>query len=196
MGTTIRPIPDRFCQGRAGIVAAVPTTFADLESEAPAIATFVRERIDATGLCLLGTLRSDGSPRVSGSELWLHDGHVYIGSMLHAMKAKDLQRDARCCFITPLADKDDMSGEAKVFCTAREITDPAEWDAARRAFEAERGMDPLGEPGGAHLFELHVEGAAWTRVEGGDALRISSWRADGGVRERVRRGTGGEAEDL
>jgi hypothetical protein len=174
----------------------MPSTFADLEAQAPAIGAFVRGRIETTGLCLLATLRSDGWPRVSGWELWLHDGHIYVGSMPAAMKAKDLQRDPRCCFITPLADKDDMSGEGKVFCTAREVTEVAEWDGARRAFEAVRGIDPLGEPGGAHLFALHPEGAAWTRVVD-DELRISSWRAGGPVRERVRRGAAGdEIEEL
>ena len=41
------------------------------------------------------------------------DGRLYIGSMPNGVKAKDLQRDPRCCIITPLADKEDVGGEAR-----------------------------------------------------------------------------------
>jgi hypothetical protein len=111
------------------------------------------------------------------------------------VKAQDLQRDPRCCVITTLADKDDLAGEAKVFCRAREIRAGAEWDAVRASFEELRGFDPIGEPGGAHLFELDIEGAAWQRVEG-DTWRTTSWRAGSPVRERVREGADGLSRDL
>ena len=170
-------------------------TFTDFEAGAPEIAAFVRARIDATGLCFLATTRADGWPRVSGLELFVHDGRIYVGSMPNAVKVKDLRRDPRCCIITPLADKDDLSGEGKVFCRAREVTDAAEWERARASFLATRGFD-MGGPGGAHLFELSVEGAAWQRVEGEDQFRTSSWTADGGIRERTRVGALGESVDL
>lgn len=170
-------------------------TFADFEDSAPAIAGFVRERIDATGLCFVGTTRADGWPRVSPMELFECDGRLYVGSMPNAVKARDLRRDPRCCLVLPLADKDDMVGEAKLFCLAREVTEVAEWEAARAAFTELRGFDALGDPGGAHLFCLDVEGAAWQRVEGDD-FRTSSWRAGEPVRERTRTGGLGESRDL
>jgi hypothetical protein len=171
------------------------TTFADFETAAPAIAEFVQARIDATGLCFVGTTRADGWPRVSPMELFVCDGRLYVGSMPNAVKARDLQRDPRCCVIMPLADKDDLVGEAKLFCRAREVTDVAEWDAVRAAFIELRGMDPIGDPGGAHLFCLDVEGAAWQRVEGDD-FRTTSWRAGEPVRERTRSGPDGQSRDL
>jgi hypothetical protein len=170
-------------------------TFADLEAAAPTIAGFLRSRIDATGLSFVGTTREDGWPRVSGLELWVHEGRIYAGSMPNAVKAKDLRRDPRCCVVTTLADKDDMSGEAKAFCVAREVTDHDEWEAARASFLELRGFD-MGEPGGAHLFELSVEGAAWQRVENGEEWRTSSWKVGDRVRERVRRGAIGESVEL
>jgi hypothetical protein len=168
--------------------------FAELESAAPAIAAFFRARIEATGLSLVATTRSDGWPRVSAWEAFLCDGGLYMGSMPNAMKAKDLQRDSRCCIITSLADKDDLAGEAKLFCQAREIDDAEEWERVRKTFLALRDFD-MGEFGGGHLFTYDIEGAAWQRVEGDD-WRTSSWTADGGVRERVRRGPLGESRDL
>lgn len=169
-------------------------TFAEFETAAPTIADFVRARIDATGLCFVGTTRADGWPRVSPMEVFLCDGRLYVGSMPNAVKALDLRRDPRCCVIMPLADKDDMVGEGKLFCTAREVTETAEWEAARAAFTDQRGFDALGEPGGAHLFCLEVDGGAWQRVEGDD-FRTTSWRTGGPVRERTRTGNG-ESRDL
>jgi hypothetical protein len=169
-------------------------TFAELESAAPSIAAFFRQRIEATGLSLVATTRSDGWPRVSAWEAFLCDGRLYMGSMPNAVKAQDLQRDARCCIITPLADKDDLSGEAKLFCRGREIADPVEWERVRKTFLDLRDFD-MGDYGGSHLFTYDIEGAAWQRVEGDD-WRTTSWRAGEPVRERVRNGALGESHDL
>ncbi len=172
------------------------STFAALEAHAPSIARFLAERLAATGLCLMATTRADGWPRVSPMEIRLLEGTLYVGSMPNAVKARDLQRDPRCCVLTPLADKDDLAGEAKAFCRARELLGGDEWEVARRAFRAANGFD-LGEwePGGAHVFALDVEAAAWQRVEGDD-WRTTSWTAGGGVRERARSGPTGESRDL
>lgn len=171
------------------------TTFSELEIAAPTIAAFAAERIATTGLCLVATTRSDGWPRVSPMELTIHDGRLHVGSMPNAVKAQDLQRDPRCCIITPLADKDDLAGEAKLFCRAREIDDADEWQALRARWQEVNGVD-VGEPGGSHLFELDIETAAWQRVEG-DEWRTTSWSVkDGRVRERVRTGAVGESRDL
>ncbi len=169
-------------------------TFADLQRAAPAIAGFFEQRIATTGLCLLATARRDGWPRVSPTELSIHDGRLYVGSMPNAVKAQDLQRDDRCCLITPLADKDDLAGEVKAFCRAREIEGGAEWEALRARIAELNGFD-IGDPGGAHLFELGIEAAAWQRVEG-DEWRTTSWSTGSEVRERVRTGPIGESRDL
>src|SRR5690606_20942742 len=104
----------------------------------------------------LATTRSDGWPRVSPMELTIFDGRLFAGSMPQAVKAKDLQRDPRCCLITPLADKDDLAGEAKLFCRAVEVGDGGDWDSLRSQWQEELGFD-VGEPGDSHIFEFHVE---------------------------------------
>jgi Pyridoxamine 5'-phosphate oxidase len=169
-------------------------TIAELDDLAPTIAAFLTDRIDRTGLCFLGTIRADGWPRVSPLELFVAEGRLYMGSMPNAVKARDLQRDSRCCLITPLADKDDHGGEVKAFCRAREVDDATEWEAARAAFLAKSGID-MGAPGGAHLFAFDIEGAAWQRVEG-DTFRTTSWNSQSGVRELIREGVDGESVEL
>ena len=94
----------------------------------------------------------------------------------------------------PLADKDDLAGEAKLFCRGPEIADPDEWERVRKTFLDLRGFD-MGDFGGSHLFTYDIEGAAWQRVEGDD-WRTTSWRAGEPVRERVRNGALGESHDL
>ena len=169
-------------------------TLADLEAHAPAIAAFFSERITKTGLCLVATTRSDGWPRISPMELSIIDGRLFVGSMPNAVKAQDLQRDPRCCIITPLADKDDLAGEVKAFCRAREIVEEADWERVRAIWRESLGFD-IGDPGGSHLFELDIEAAAWQRVEG-DEWRTTSWAVGQPLRERVRTGPLGESRDL
>ena len=137
-------------------------TFAELDTAAPSIAAFFRQRIEATGLSLVATTRSDGWPRVSAWEAFLCDGQLYMGSMPDAVKVRDLRRDPRCCVITPLADKDDLAGEAKLFCRAREIHDVDEWERVRKAFIDLRDFD-MGDYGGSHLLTYDIEGAALQR---------------------------------
>jgi hypothetical protein len=173
----------------------MPVTFSDLEAAAPTIAEFARRKIVDTGLSLIGTTRSDGWPRVSGWELWISGGRVYVGSMPNAVKARDLRRDPRCCILTPLAGKDDLAGELKLFCVAREVGDAEEWDRARRDFEEQRGFDMGPMDGGSHLFEMAITGAAFQRVVGED-FRTTSWVEGGPVRERGRTGALGESVDL
>lgn len=170
------------------------TSLADLRSGAPEIASFFEQRTKATGLVLLGTVRAGGGPRVSPIELSLMDDRLYVGSMPNAVKAQDLRRDPRCCIITPLADKDDLAGEVKLFCRAHEIEAGEEWERVRAAWQESLGFD-IGDPSTSHVFELAIESAAWQRVDGDD-WRTSSWTADGSRRERVRHGPVGESEDL
>jgi hypothetical protein len=169
-------------------------TFADFEAAAPTIAAFARRKIDETGLSLVGTTRSDGWPRVSGWELFVCAGRLYVGSMPNAVKVRDLRRDPRCCVITPLRDKDDLEGEAKLFCVAHEVADAEEWEVARRTFLDERGFD-MGGPGGSHLFEMAIQGAAFQRAVG-DEFLTTSWVAGERVRERKRVGALGESVEL
>lgn len=169
-------------------------TYDELSIAAPTIAGFLRQRIATTGLSFVATTRRDGWPRVSPMEVSIHGGRLYVGSMPNAVKARDMQRDARCCVITSLADKDDLAGEAKVFCRAREVVEATEWASVRALWKETNELD-IGDPGGSHIFELDIVGASWQRVEG-DTWRTTSWVAGGVVRERVRHGPLGESQEL
>jgi hypothetical protein len=143
----------------------------DFAGEAPELAEKVRRRLDAHVHKTLATLRRDGSPRISGTEMKLVDGELWIGSMWEALKARDLQRDPRFALHSgsddPPADPKEWTGDAKVAGLAEEITDPA-------LVEKHNGGGP---PGPSHLFRLDLsEVSVLSMNEAGDAIVIEIWR--------------------
>lgn len=121
----------------------------------------------------MATLRSDGSPRISGTELDFRNGELWLGSMPGAVKARDLQRDGRVAIHSASAEPDESGGgmdpDAKVAGVAAEVTDPevvAEFAAGA-------------PPGGMHLFRIDVTEVVITGVEN-DKLVVDYWTAAGG----------------
>ena len=156
---------------RAGRLLSM-ATWAQFESEASQFAAMVRARFEAAETHILATLRKDGSPRVSGSEVAFQGPDLSFGSMPNAVKALDLQRDGRCA-IHAHPSKD---GDAKVAGIAIEV--PGE---ARDADVT--GSEP---PGDSHAFRLELREAVITAVEG-DELVVRFWRPGLGVRTVRRR---------
>lgn len=71
-------------------------TWKQFETESAELAVLIRARFEQAETHILATLRKDGSPRVSGSEVAFVGPDLTIGSMPGARKARDLQRDGRC----------------------------------------------------------------------------------------------------
>lgn len=94
-----------------------------MEAEVPELANKARSLLDAHLHKTIGTLRRDGSPRVSGTECLFVDGDLWFGSMWQAMKARDLQRDPRFVLHSGSDDPPKWKGDAKVAGLAVEITD-------------------------------------------------------------------------
>ncbi|MEV6973296.1 pyridoxamine 5'-phosphate oxidase family protein [Kitasatospora sp. NPDC093806] len=154
-------------------------TWQDFEHEAPDLAPAVRARFEANKHHVLATLRKDGSPRVSGTEVDFHGADLVLGSMHGAVKALDLRRDARFALHSNPSDETLADGDAKVSGRAVELTDEAEL----AAYEAELPEPP---PGPYHAFRLELDQVVHTTVEG-DAVVIRSWRPGEPVRRVERR---------
>ncbi len=99
-------------------------SWAEFEAEVPELAARVRERLDAHAHKTIATIRRDGSPRISGTETELSDGELWIGSMLNALKAHDLQRDPRFALHSASEDPDVWTGDAKLAGLAEEVSAP------------------------------------------------------------------------
>lgn len=153
------------------------TRWNDVESAAPELARRVRERFDANLHKTMATLRRDGSPRISGTEVVFADGDVWLGSMPKSMKALDLLRDGHCALHSAPVDEKLSEGDAKLAGVAAEVTDIAEIRRAWPDWEEQEHMAPAG----AHAFRIDVNEIALTTVEEGQ-LVISSWTGAGGLR--------------
>jgi hypothetical protein len=169
-------------------------TFSELEASAPDVATPIRDRLTTTGLALLGTIRADGSPRVSPIEVTLHDGHLYVGMMPGSRKSLDVLRDPRISLLTPVADKDDLAGEGKLFGELRTVEDLDQIAAVFHAAVDDSDYE-VSDLEGSPVFEVLVSGAAWQRVED-QTFVTGSWDPVHGVRLRHRIGATGEVEDV
>lgn len=142
------------------------TRWAAFAADAPELAEAVRARFTSAKHCTLATLRRDGSPRISGTEVEFSDGEVWLGSMPSALKALDLRRDPRFALHSPSVDPPTDNpaawvGEAKMAGRAVEVGDVCATD----------------QP---HRFRLDIREVVLTRVEG-DALLIESWHPERGA---------------
>jgi hypothetical protein len=142
-------------------------TWEEFSAEAPEMAAIARRGFQAAKHHVLATLRRDGSPRVSGSEVDFRGADLAIGSMAGARKAADLRRDGR--FALHANPGDGIGeGDVKVAGYAVEVT-PGD------------GAD------GSHLFVLDLREAVVTSIHpDGDRIVIESWRPGEPVR-RVER---------
>ena len=95
-----------------------------LEASAPAIARLGEERLEQTRVALLGTLRSDGWPRISAVEPYISDGQLLFGTMSWSLKTNDLLRDPRCVLHSAISGPDSGEGELKLYGRAGEADDP------------------------------------------------------------------------
>jgi hypothetical protein len=134
-------------------------SFAD---EAPALAGVIESRFAAHLHHVIGTIRADGAPRLSGTEVHVADGQLRIGMMPDAHKLADVLRDPRVEVHSAPIEVDLASGDAKVAGRLR----PS-------------GSPPGGQPGS--MFDLDIERVSLVRVDG-DELEFTTWRPGRGVR--------------
>src|SRR4029077_6569707 len=118
---------------RSGMVALRWNVFA---AAAPELAGVGRRRFDEAEMCMLGTLRRDGSPRISPCEMTFMEGQLLLGMMWQSPKARDLQRDPRCVLHSCTSDKAGSEGDFKLYAMAREITDAPLRNAYKAAVKA------------------------------------------------------------
>ena len=86
-----------------------------MELGAPELARFGVARLAAARVALLGTLRRDGSPRISPIEPYLAEGELLIGAMAWTGKATDLRQDPRYVLHSAVTSPDSGEGELKLY---------------------------------------------------------------------------------
>jgi hypothetical protein len=154
-------------------------SWGEIEAEAPELSALARRYLDAHKHKTLATLRRDGSPRISGTEIDFADGELWLGSMWRAVKALDLRRDPRFALHSGSDDPPAWQGDAKLAGRVEEVTDP-ERKAAMGGGEA--------SPRPYHLFRADITEVVVVRIgDPPDHLVIEDWHAGRGVGRRERR---------
>lgn len=145
-------------------------SWAEFEIAEREFSSRVRKLMSARKHLTIATLRRDGSPRISGTEIEFADGQLQIGSMARAVKALDLRRDPRVAIHGPTVDPPPDApagwiGEAKIAGTASEV---------------ESGGD-------AHRFLIDITEVVITRLnDAGNRLLVESWNPSRGYRSMER----------
>lgn len=159
--------------------------WAEFESKEPRFAALGREKLAGPGVVLVGTVRKDGSPRISPVEPLFWDGELWLSMGLRTMKARDLRRDSRILVHSVVRGRDGGEGELKL--RGRAV---AEEDEARNAQVAVAIAEQLGwrpEVGKFHLFRVDVEDVTFIHWDDRNNDQFLTRWPEG--REQVRRGT-------
>jgi hypothetical protein len=153
-------------------------TWSDFEAAAPALAGAAKARLEATRIALLGTIRADGSPRISPVEPYFTSEQLLFGAMARSHKARDLARDSRCVLHSSVVDPNAGESEFKLYGTA----------VAAESAEAPADAWWLSHPPeAARVFALQIDQAAsvvWALARG--ELTVTIWSASGGLRQETR----------
>ena len=165
-------------------------SFANVQNVEPDLADRVRAILSSTTNAVLGTIRRDGSPRLSGADPYFHDGQLRIWSMPQARKGQDLRRDPRIAVHSIPWDSrrlrdgaaDVGAADAKVTGTAVLTTDAAELSAFRAWLTSERGFEP---PEDWDLFTIDIDSVTVISAEDGQ-LVVDRWSTTDG-RQTMRR---------
>jgi len=152
--------------------------WSEFEALAPELGAFGRERLAATGIVLLGTIRADGWPRISPCEAYIVDGELLLGMMPGSKKVLDLLRDARLTVATPQADRDAAAGDLKLYGYGVAVTEPERRRAHADAQESAIGWRP---PEDIPLFAVDIRSAGF--ISFGEGKRLMRWTAGGPVEE-------------
>lgn len=154
-------------------------TWGEFAAAAPELAAKGIERFEASGLVLIGTLRRDGSPRISPVEPLIFEGELALGMMWRSMKALDLMRDPRCVVHSTVANKDGTEGEFKVYGRVRAI-DFATGDGRgfrdRYCVALRAAIDWAPEGDEWHLWVVDVDQVSWFKVVGDGSHETEVWR--------------------
>lgn len=152
--------------------------WSDFERGAPELAKLGLAGFREQNLCLVGTLRGDGWPRISANEVYFVDGELLLGMMVDSRKSKDLERDPRITVMTPQCDREAKRGDFKLYGRAVDVATPKLREGYGETIFAAIGWRP-DEP--YPLWSVDIDSAAY--ISFGKRHRLVRWTPDAGVEE-------------
>jgi len=153
----------------------------EFEDAVPDLAQLGRRRFEATRVALLGTLRKDGSPRISPIEPFLVLDQLLLWMLSHSHTALDLMVDPRCTLHSSVSDVNGSEGEFKIHGRAVLVTDATVLDGDYEAWWHEQDASE------ARVFSLDIASAAhlaWDITKG--EMMVLRWNPSSGLEKLVR----------
>ena len=149
-------------------------SWAEFEQAESALAGKVRDRFEHHRHGVLATVRADGSPRLSGLETPIRDGHLWLAMMPGSRKTTDLYRDPRFALHSAPDAEDLPDGDVRI----DGITRPAA--AAQQETFASGHRFQIGDLSAMALFVALIGRVVLVRVAGGELL-IETWTPTRGL---------------
>jgi hypothetical protein len=166
--------------GNVGDMPAGTPAWRDMEVGAPHIARLGMARLDATRVAMLGTVRHDGSPRISPVEPYLANGCLLVGAMAWSAKAADLCRDPRYVLHSAVTGPDSGEGELKLHGRAARASPALRREAAAGWWSGQPAEQAV-------VFVLGIDRAVfveWDTAHG--VMTVHRWSAQGGYSHSAR----------
>lgn len=159
--------------------------WSELERQQPRFAALGTERLIKPGVVLVGTIRRDGTPRISPVEPLVWEGELWLSMLQGSLKAADLIRDSRVLVHGIVTSRDGAGGEYKV--RGRAIIEDSSDRQRGYADEVTARIGWTPQPGRFHLFKVDIADVTFIRYEEstGDQF-VARWP---NATEFVRRGT-------
>ena len=147
-----------------------------VQHSVPHLAHYVESRFAAHEHHVLATIRSDGSPRVSGTNVMFTDGTLWIGMMPSAQRLHDLRRNPSCALHSaPLNEKlPEGEGDVRLNAIARELLGDERDHIFRSHFPDTNDVMP------GNFFELLVTEFSVVEVHE-EEIVLTHWTEEGGV---------------
>lgn len=154
----------------------------EVTDEVPGLAGAIKSRFTAHAHHVLATAHADGRPRVNGTNVMFTEGHLWIGTMPGAARARDLDRFPWCALHSAPLDEalGDGHGDARIEARAVRLDEVMAQHLLSVARPGDKG------PLRGEYFELLVHSMSLLEVDG-DSLAIRVWTAGGGDEREVRR---------
>jgi hypothetical protein len=159
----------RLCLKRMG--SAVH--WSEISARQPALGAVVNRLLIEPGVLLIGTIRRDGTARISGVEPLVLDGDLWLSMMSDSPKSLDLARDPRIV-LNSMRASPDPGAEIKVRGTARPVGELARQERYAAAVQEQVGWQPL--VGQFALFVVEVADVTHAGFEPGTGNQhVARW---------------------
>ncbi|MDI3423842.1 pyridoxamine 5'-phosphate oxidase family protein [Streptomyces luteolus] len=160
----------------------VGTDWAGFAQVAPDLARRARAAAERCGFVLVGTIRRDGTPRISPVEIHFVRHQLMLVMIAGSHKARDLDRDPRLVLQTPVTHPASPEPEAKLRGHVIDV-DETQREATAASIEAASGWRPRNT---WRFFAVTLNAANYIEWQE-DEMTLSHWDNVNGLRPAERR---------